>query len=329
MPTPRKPRNNKPNSQGSRSAQRKTETVSTRYTQTKKQAQRSGPKADLKSKKRNVKTDDIKSTKTLEKQWKAYVKQLEQTNIKIPEMEALRPFMGARGGVLKRQIRSRKQREAFRQAAAGVKGVLGRKTSAEAIKAAQKKAKFKKQKSTAGRNAATKDAQRQHKKKPEEGKPLTKRAQKVAQEAEEKYSRMVDILDKGSRDLLSAKVRYEIYKVLDEEEVSDEDISEFIDKLLETLDDIPEEAKELNRQDDFYQVLLRIRDMGVTDVDDMKTMFVALADQPSEHDNVLQSIDYWQEHKNGMGFTQFYKELEEYNDMWEQDNWAEILGSEE
>lgn len=268
-------------------------------------------------------------TKTLQKQWKAYVKQLEQTNIKIPAMEALRPFMGARGGVLKRQTRSKKQKEAFKAAAAGVKETLGRKSSAEAIKAAQKKAKFEQQKKTAGKNAAVKDARKQHKKKPEEGKPLTKRAQKVAEEAEEKYSRMVDILDKGSRDLLSAKVRYEIYKVLDEEEVSDEDIEEFIDKLLEILDDIPEEAKELNQKDDFYQVLLRIRDMGVTDLEDIKTMFIALADHPDEHDSVLEAIDYWQENNNGMGFTQFYDELEQYNEMWDRGNWVEILGEEE
>jgi len=64
-------------------------------------------------------------TKTLQKQWKAYTKQFEQTNIKIPELEALRPFMGARGGVLKRQTRSKKQKEAFKQAAAGVKDILG------------------------------------------------------------------------------------------------------------------------------------------------------------------------------------------------------------
>ena len=94
-------------------------------------------------------------SKTLQKQWKAYVKQLEQTNIKIPAMEALRPFMGARGGVLKRQTRSKKQKEAFKAAAAGVKETLGRKTSADAIKAAQKKAKFEQQKKTAGKNAAT------------------------------------------------------------------------------------------------------------------------------------------------------------------------------
>lgn len=268
-------------------------------------------------------------TKTLQKQWKAYLKQLEQTNIKIPEMEALRPFMGKRGGVLKRQTRSRKQKEAFKQAAAGVKGILGRKTSAAAIKQAQKEAKFEQQRKTAGRNAATKDARRQHKKKPVQDKPLTKRAAQVAREAEDKYSRMVDILDKGSRDLLSAKVRYEIYKVLDEEEVSDTDIETYIDKLLEILDDIPDEAKELNQQDDFYETLLYLRGIGVEDREDLKAMFIMLVDYPDEHDNVLDAIDYWQENNNGMGFTQFAEELEQYNDMWEPDNWAEILGEEE
>jgi len=268
-------------------------------------------------------------TKILQKQWKAYTKQLEQTNIKIPEMEALRPFMGARGGVLKRQTRSKKQKEAFKQAAAGAKDILGKKTGVAAIKQAQKKAKFEQQRKTAGKNAAIEDARQQHKKKPEEGKPLTDRAKKIAEEAEKKYSRMVDILDKGSRDLLSAKVRYEIYKVLDEENVSDEDIEEFIDKLLETLDDVPDEAKELNKQDDFYEVLLYLRGLGVEDKDDLKTMFVALVDHPDDHDNVLDAIDYWQENNGGMGFTQFYDELETYNEMWEPENWAEILEVEE
>lgn len=268
-------------------------------------------------------------TKTIQKQWKTYLKQLEQTNVKIPEMEELRPFMGKRGGVLKRQTRSKKQKEAFKQAAAGVKNILGKKTSAAAIKQAQKEAKFEQQRKTAGRNAATKDARKQHKAKPQEGKPLTKRAAQVAREAEDKYSRMVDILDKGSRDLLSAKVRYEIYKVLDEEDVTDTDISDFIDKLLEILDDIPDEAKELNEQDDFYETLLYLRGIGIEDREDLKAMFIMLVDYPDEHDSVLDAIDYWQENNNGMGFTQFAAELEQYNDMWEPDNWAEILGTEE
>ena len=269
-------------------------------------------------------------TKTLVKQWKAYIKGLETSKIKIPEMEALRPFMGARGGVLKRQTRSKKQKEAFKKAAAGVKGALGRKSSASAIKQAQKSAKLQKQTKTAGRNAATKDAIRQHKKKPEEGKPLTKRAAKVAQEAEEKYSRMVEILDKGSRSLLSAKVRYELYKALDEDNVDDEDISEYIDKLLEVLDDIPAEAKALNDQDDFYQVLQQIRNMELEDKDDIKAIFTAMVDYPDEHEELMGSVDYWQEHnQDGMGFAQFMSELEQYNDMWNTDNYAEIMQTED
>lgn len=268
-------------------------------------------------------------TKTLERQWKQYINQLEKTHIVIPEMEALRPFMGKRGGVLKRNTRSKKQKEAFKQAAEGVKGILGKKSSAAAIKQAQKEAKFERQRKTAGRNAATKDARKQHKKKPEEGKPLTKRAAQVARKQEEKYSRMVDILSKGSRDILSAKVRYEIYRVLDEENVSDADIEEFVNKLLEILDDIPDEAKELNQQDDFYEVLLYLRGIGVEDGEDLKTMFVALVDHPDDHDSILDAIDYWQENSGGMGFTQFYEELETYNEMWEPENWAEILAAEE
>lgn len=269
-------------------------------------------------------------TKTLEKQWKAYVNAQKTSNIKIPEMEALRPFMGKRGGVLKRQTRSKKQKEAFKQAAAGVKGILGKKSSAAAIKQAQKEAKLEKQRRTAGRNAATKDARRQHKKKPEEGKPLTKRAARVAQEAEEKYSRMVDILDRGSRSLLSAKVRYELYKAMDEDEVSDEDISDYIDKLLEVLDDIPAEAKVLNSQDDFYQVLQRIRDMEVEDREDIKAIFTALVDYPDSWDELMQAVDYWQDNNQiGIGFSQFMEELEQYNDMWNVDNYAEIMQTEE
>lgn len=269
-------------------------------------------------------------TKTLVKQWKAYVKSLETSKILIPELEALRPFMGKRGGVLKRQTRSKKQQEAFKQAAAGVRGVLGRKSSAAAIKQAQKSAKLQKQTKTAGRNAATKDAIRQHKKKPEEDKPLTKRAAKIAQEAEEKYSRMVDILDKGSRSLLSAKVRYELYKALDEDNVNDEDISEYVDKLLEVLDDIPAEAKALNDQDDFYRVLQKIKDMDLQDKDDIKEIFTAMVDYPDEHEELMGAVDYWQEHnQDGIGFSQFMEELEGYNDMWNTNNYAEIMQTEE
>lgn len=276
-------------------------------------------------------------TKTIVKQWKQYINQLNKPGgVRLPEMEALRPFMGKRGGVSKRQTRSKKQKEAFKKAAAGVKEVHGTKHSeahfkqAAADQAAKNTAKKAKGAKTAGQNAAIAKARKQHKKKPDFNKPLSKSAKKTVEEAERKYSRMVDILDKGSRSLLNAKVRYEIYKTLDEEEVSDEYIEEFIDKLLETLEDIPEEAKALNACDDFYDVLMQIRDMGIEEKDDLKDMFVALVDYPDNTEDLFNAIDYWQENnQNGIGFGQFMEELEGYNEMWEPDNWAEILETEE
>lgn len=270
------------------------------------------------------------SNKTLIKQWKLYNEALKTGGAKIPEMEALRPFMGSKGGVLKRQTRSKKQQAAFGAAKKGIKSKFGTKTSGINWKEEQRKAKIRKQIKTAGQNAAINKARKQHKKKPDFNKPLSGTAAKVVADSEEKYSRMLDILDRGSRQVLSAKVRYELYKVLDEQNVNDNDISEFIDKLLETLDDIPEEAKLLNSQDDFYRTLLDIRDMGVDERDDLKAMFVALVDNPNDKEGVLNSIKYFQQNNIiGMSYEQFYSRLQNYNDPWNTNNYAEVLDSEE
>lgn len=266
------------------------------------------------------------SNKLLIKQWISYNEALKNSSVTIPEMEALRPFMGARGGVLKRQTRSKKQKAAFNNAKQAIKEKHGTKYSAEHWKQEQKKAKTAKQKKTAGQNAAIKRARKQHKKKPDFNKPLSKAAQKTIEEAEQKYSRMIDILDKGAKGVLSTKVQYEIYKILDEQNVSDDDIEEFITKLLETLEDIPEEAKLLSSQDDFYSTLATIRDMNVEDKENLQAMFVALVNNPDDRDGVLSSIDYFQENNDiGMGYEQFYNRLMEYNDPWNTDNYMEVL----
>lgn len=266
-------------------------------------------------------------TKTLVKQWKSYLSNLAQTGHTLPEMEALRPFMGARGNVLKRQTRSKKQQAAFKQAAAGVKAKHGTKRSAAYFK---KTAKFRKQQETFAKNQATAKARQQHKKKPDFSGPLSESAKRTIKEAEDRYARMVDILDRGSRKALSAKVRYEVYANEDLEEVSDEDLAEFFDKMIEALEDIPEEAKILNKQDDFYQVLIKLQEMGIEEKEDLKAMFKALVDYPTDHDSVLEAIDAWQDYNpNGIGFDQFMDQLEGYNDMWNPDNYEEILQTEE
>lgn len=259
----------------------------------------------------------LKSPKTIEKQWKAYVKSLEQGWPKSPKMEALRPFMGARGKILKRNTRSNKQRAAYNKAVEDIQKTYKKKTKQPFIKA-------EKQKKTAARNAVKKHQKKQHKK--QTGTPLTKTAKKIAQEAEDKYSRMLDILTEGSQQLLSSKVRYEIYKKMDAEGVSDEDIKAFIEKLLETLEDIPEEAKELAKNDDYVQTLMQLSEFSDAEKDNFQAMFVAMIQSEEEdQEDIKTAIRWWESNDTGMSFAQFWAELEMYNDKGNIDNYEEIV----
>ena len=269
---------------------------------------------------------NLKAPKQITKLWKSYIESLKSGGHKSTKMEALRPFMGARGGILKRNTRSAKQKEAFNAAAQEVQKQYGRKTSQRAFTEKQEK-----QRATRATNAA-KEYQKKQKKK-QTGKALTRGAKKYVEEQQRKYDEMLDILTSGSQKLLSSKVRYEIYKAMDAENISAEDIQAFIDKLLATLGDIPEEAAELAKQDSFVDALIKLTHASNAEMSDFSAMFTAItmvdADQ---QDDVMHAVQYWQEPENnpsGMSFGQFWNELQNYNDLGSKDNYAEILGSEE
>ena len=271
----------------------------------------------------------LKSPKTTEKQWQAYVKSIEQGGPKSPKMEALRPFMGSRGKILKRNTRSNKQKEAFNAAVKDIQKTYGRKTKAPFSKAQRQSETFAKNQA---KKAVKAKQKKQHKK--QTGEAATKGLKKVAEdaikEAEGKYSKMLDILMEGSQQLLSAKVRYEIYKKMDEENFSDEDIKAFIDKLLETLQDIPDEAKELAKQDDYAQALIQLSEFSGAEKEDFNAMFYAMTGASAdEHGDIKAAIKYWEENNGGMSFAQFWDELEMYNDKGNPDNWEEILNNED
>ena len=271
----------------------------------------------------------LKSPKTTEKQWRAYVKSLEQGGPKSPKMEALRPFMGARGTILKRNTRSNKQRKAFNAAVKDIQKTYGRKTNSPFSKTQKQSETFAKNQA---KKAVKEKQKKQHKK--QTGEAKTKGLKKVAEDAikkaEDKYSKMLDILMEGSQQLLSAKVRYEIYKKMDDENFSEEDIKAFIEKLLETLQDIPEEAKDLAKQDDYVQALMQLTEFSGAEKEDFNAMFYAMTGASAdEYKDIKAAIKYWEENNNGMSFAQFWGELEMYNDKGEPENWKEILNNEE
>lgn len=336
MPTPKKPRTSKPNAQNSRSTQRKTETVSTNYTQTKKQAQRSGSKTPLKNQKpQQEKIGKLKLSQSLQAAWKAYEQHLAEGGAKLAEFEALRPFMGKRGNISQRATRSQKARREAQKAIKAIKAKHGDRPSKRKIQQAQdekrtkKEEAVKKSKKTVRRKAAKqarKAAKESGEAKPEEAKKLKNIAKQAMEEAEEKYSRMLEIFSKGSQKTLQSKIRYELYREMDDQGISADDIEKFIDKIMQSLEDLPAEAVKLAQNDDFVKVLMNIRDMPDKSAEDFSAMVKAYVMGDSESVEQLNSaIDFWQENNpNNMGFEQFWKEAQGMN--MDPDTWAEILG---
>lgn len=336
MATPMKPINNKPNAQRSRSTQRKTETVNTEYAQTKKQAQRSGRKLSINNQKpKTEKIDKLHLTKSLQEAWKSYEQHLSEGGAKLSEFEALRPFMGKRGNISQRATRSQKARREAQKAIKAIKAKHGSRPSKRKIQQAQDEKRTKKEEAvkkatkTVRRKAAKqarKAAKESGEAKPEEAKKLKNIAKQAMEEAEEKYSRMLEIFSKGSQKTLQSKIRYELYREMDDQGISADDIEKFIDKIMQSLEDLPEEAVKLAQNDDFVKVLMNIRDMPDKSAEDFSAMVKAYVMGDSESVEQLNSaIDYWQENNpNGMGFEQFWKEAEGMN--MDPDTWAEILG---
>lgn len=317
----------------------------------------------------------FKPAKSVERQWKVYLEQLEQTGTKLPEYEALRPFMGKRGRVLKSKTRSKKAQEAYTQAqkrvqiqhgnrlgAKGMQTAMTARSQANAAKMAKgadtyaeniaKKAlgqtKTKKQKQEAAQKEQKTKRRKQNQNKSEGKKPApeaerpsmkeaAKKALEEAQEALRKaqadydYAEMVEEFNKGAEIGLSAKVIYEIRKTMEAQGFSQEDIDKFINKVISSYQDVPDEAKELFKEDDFGNVIVEFIGMSEVEQEDFSTMIGAyLTVDDEDRENVLEAIRYWQENgQNTMGFSQFWEELQTYNDIGERSNWEEILGEDQ
>lgn len=317
----------------------------------------------------------FKPAQSVERQWKVYLEQLEQTGTKLPEYEALRPFMGKRGRVLKSKTRSKKAKEAYTQAqkrvqtqhgnrlgAKGMQAAMTARSQANAAKMAKgadtfaeniaKKAlgqtKTKKQKQEAAQQKQKTKRQKQNQNKqggkkpePEAARPSMKEAAKKAlEEAQEAlrkaqadydYAEMVEEFNKGAEIGLSAKVIYEIRKTMEAQGFSQEDIDKFINKVISSYQDIPDEAKDLFKEDDFGNVIVEFIAMSEVEQEDFSAMIGAyLTVDDEDRENVLDAIRYWQENgQNTMGFSQFWEELQTYNDIGERSNWEEILGEDQ
>ena len=141
------------------------------------------------------------------------------------------------------------------------------------------------------------------------------------------YAEMVEEFNKGAEIGLSAKVIYEIRKTMEAQGFSQEDINKFINKILASANDVPEEARALYAEDDFGNVILQMIEFNEAEQADFSKMVGAyiMADL-EDQETVTDAIRYWQENgQDTMSFGQFWEELNEYNDWTDPENWEEIL----
>lgn len=328
---------------------------------------------------KKTKKQPIKPSEHVQRLWKAYTEQLEETGVKLPEMEALRPYMGKRGRVLKKSIRSQSAQEKYRAAEKKVQATFSGRSGAaaihramqsqdaktskrleEAAKTYYKRRKQAQEQATPQQPAQASPQKQEPEKKPpaepeekkeEPSKPLTMRekaekalkeaeaaamaAQLALQEAQQQldFAKLLEQFQKGSREKLSNKVIYEVYRALDYMGIEPEDIDAYLDKLNETMNDVPDEARALWEEDEFAQVLIRVHEFNEMEREDFSAMLGAvLATDKEGTEDMLDMIRYWQNQENNpnnMSFSQFWEELQGYNNMLDQSTWEEILGGDD
>lgn len=329
----------------------------------------------------------ITPSKAVERQWKIYLETLEETGVELPEMEALRPFMGKRGKVLKRAVRSKAAQAAYQEAEQGVKGTYGNRAGATAIKKrmeqqkrqdrAQKAVETHRRKNLQVATRTQRDQEGEAAEAPEEKpegkveetpedkvtpkeepKPepapqkeesLVDKAKRALKEAEDaaaaaqlaleqakrdlSFAQLIEEFQKGSREKLSNKVIYEVYVNLEAQGVAPEDIDAYIDKLKETVNDIPDEALALWEEDEFAQVLTAMHEFDEQEKEDFTAALsaVIMSDKEDVAD-IMEAIRYWEDPENNtsaMSFSQFWDTAQGYNNPLERSTWEEILGGDD
>lgn len=267
--------------------------------------------------------------KALGKVMLQYIKISAETGVHDPDLEALRPFFGKKGQVLKRPLRSKKQQAKFEEAVKTAKGKYGAKPSSAKMK---KEMQRRKEAAAEQKKKATKSWR---KKKVEEAKKSEgkKNFRSVAQKAAKQYSNMVDIFkDEAMRDLFRAYgIGSPIIEYLAEQGLTAAEIKAFIEQWAAKIDDMPDEARALASVDDMFKILKEINEeYGSDDFEDFSTMFLLSIDAETSGatDEVWKSvIDAWEEAGGNktMPFAEYYEKLQQYDDPYNIDNAREVL----
>lgn len=237
------------------------------------------------------------------------------------EMEKLSPFFGKKGQVLKRETRYNKQREALKEAAEKARKKYGSRPGYKSFKREEQK-----QQEKQAKGAKTFAEHQAPKTKKGE---IDKRFKRQAREKIKQFNTMVDIFASESYNELTSGaygIGSDVVQAMAEAGLSADEAIKYLDQVKQTLNDIPEEAREFAMRDDFWQAVVDLSKMvNETGGIDFKDAFGAYL-QSEDHEGFEQAMqNYADIDGDKPAFSEVWKELEGSIDSGNPDTMQEII----
>lgn len=245
---------------------------------------------------------------------------------KSATMEALLPFFGKKGQVLKRETRYNTQRSRLKEAVKNAQQRYGKTPGTASFKRVEK------ERSEQSKKAARTYAEK-NRPKTKSGK-VDKRFTKVARETANKFLNAVDVFASDTYDQLKSGaygIGSDVVIAMAESGLSPEEIEEYLKQIKETFDDIPKEAQDLASNDAFWQAVKDLTDIIKTgeDVDykDIFSTYIKEDPDPEEFKAALENYVTYDGDRT-KSFSEVWDELKEYTDPGNVDTLREIMEGE-
>lgn len=241
-------------------------------------------------------------------------------------MEAISPFFGKKGQVLKRETRYNTQKQKLLEGVKAVKARYGSRPGAASFKREQQKRTKQTQK------AAQTFAEKNVKQKKQGG--ADKRFKKQAQEKANTFMKAVEVFKTWTyADLVDGSygIGSDVVIAMAESGLEPEEIETYLKQVKETFDDIPDEAKNLASKDDFWKSIIDITNIineknKEIDYRDVITAYMTTEADTEDFKAALNNyLDYGDYSKP---FGDIWDELKDTMDPGNPDTFAEVMESE-
>lgn len=262
----------------------------------------------------------VKGFKAIEEAVKVY-RELRGKGVidKLDAFEKVSKFIGKKGHVLKRETRYQKQREELKKLSKDIKSKYGQKPSkakiqeeGEAIKRLNT-AKLQKAGATYAKHHGAKD----------------NRFKRIAREQTAKYGKMVDVFATETYEKLKSQaygIGSDVVERMIEDGWDPEDAEEFLKQVMETMNDIPAEARNLADQDTFWMNIKDISEVLHDNVNSDSFRDVLTAYMTADNrDDFMDVLNNYVEMGEDIPFGEIWEGLQYYDDIASPDNMQEVI----